>query len=179
MSDYQKVKYNKNVFYVDLENPPRVYDSQFQVVTLKKATTMDFRSLDEFYSLLIKLIEKPKTEYYTELQFKELLAENLLLDTFKLSPIYMTDLLKNVNYATIKKSDTNKILETLEKILSKNKNLSYNYLSLDLGQKVTDKTIKSHKFFKEPFGKLENTLVYGIPFLFPKQMQILTKSLNF
>lgn len=177
MTTYVKITYDRVDYYIDPTDSSTIYNSKFEKLSEKFVKSLNFLNLNEFHLLLTKIHKTPKLEFLDELEFKKILCENLIYNNLKISTNYVSDLLSNINYKIVKRNDTGAILALLDKIISKNKGLCYDYLSLDLGHKITlDKNIKTNKYFKEPYGRISGNMVYGIPLIFPKQMQILLKN---
>jgi len=180
MTDYKKINYDKKTFYIDVEEEDVfVYDREFKKLTSEEIKKMGFYEKTEFFLFLKKLLQKPKTEYLEEADFRQILSENFIFHNLKLSSSYMTELASQVNYKTIKKNDFRAILNCLEKITSKNKNLCYDYLQVDMPQKITlDRSLRNTVYFKQPFGRIVNNTIYGIPLIFPTQINLLLKNNN-
>lgn len=173
---YQKVHYGGSNYYLDPEST-FVYDKQFQSISDRRARQLKFQSVLELHNLLCRLVQKPRSDSYNREQFKQILAENFLIDSYELSAGYLDGLLAGVNYATIKRSDHHKMLDTMDLIIGRNKGLVYKYLSLDLGRKIDNPTLRKHPYFRLPYGRMENGVVYGIPYVFSKQMDLLKDKL--
>lgn len=176
--EYVKIKYNNTNYYLDIADDSKIYDVKFNLISEKKVKELNFSSIKQFHNFLKKIRPEEKKEYLDEIYFKEILSENILVQNIPLAGEYLTPLLKSVNYKIIKRGDLNTILECMDKIISKNKNLSYNYLSITLDKKIKiDKNLRTHKYFKEPYAKIVGETFYGLPLIFSKQMDLLRKSI--
>jgi hypothetical protein len=164
----QKITYNKQVFYVDLDNQ-LIFDFKKQTLSQKTLKQNNFKSKDEALILFKKLIEQSDTRkdaLLNEIQFDDILQENLLYDNKDITRSNLPELRSGLNYKIVKSSDIASIINLLSKIKQKDKLISYKQISFNCNIKKNAIPSNIKKYLSAPLGSVSKEGFSTLPIAF-------------
>ena len=164
----QKVTYNKQIFYIDIQNQ-LIFDFKKDIVSEKTLAENHLKSKKEAIILFKKILEQTETKkelFLNETQFDEIIQQNLSYDQKEISRSNLSEIRSGINYKIVKSNDIANIVNLLSKIKEKDKLISYKQLNFTCNIKKNMISPSIKKYLSAPLGSITKEGFTTVPIAF-------------